>query len=135
MGRGMAFRQHRVANLTRNVTADGTSHQNLELRSHNENYLNDLDAKRITGRTTAGDFLRRFDAADLDTLMRVLNDKRVGVWQQQPADFLAHAIIEADGTLVGTTGQCKAGMDLPYNGVWGYPPLLGSLSNPNEPLF
>jgi len=67
--------------------------------------------------------------------MRVLNHKRVGVWQQQPEGFLAHAIIEADGTLVGTTGECKGGMDLSYNGVWGYHPLLVSLANTNEPLF
>src|SRR5205823_5138486 len=44
-------------------------------------------------------------------------------------------IIEADGTLVGTTGQCKAGMDLSYNGVWGYHPLVVSLANTAEPLF
>jgi hypothetical protein len=59
----------------------------------------------------------------------------VQVWQQQSAAFFEQAIIEADGTLVGTTGECKRGMDLAYNGVWGYHPLLVSLANTNEPLF
>ena len=129
------FESDHVLNLTYNLLAGGTCLQALELLRNNENYLDVLDAQRIPDPTTAGDFLRRFEAADLDTLMRVLNHKRVGVWQQQPEAFLAHAIIEADGTLVGTTGECKGGMDLSYNGVWGYHPLLVSLANTNEPLF
>jgi hypothetical protein len=129
------FESDHVLNLTYNLLAGGTCLQDLELLRNNENYLNVLDAQRIPDPTTAGDFLRRFEDADLDTLMRVLNHKRVDVWQQQPEAFLEEAIIEADGTLVGTTGECKQGMDLSYNGVWGYHPLLVSLANTNEPLF
>jgi hypothetical protein len=129
------FESDHVLNLTYNLLAGGTCLRDLELLRNNENYLNILDAQRIPDPTTAGDFLRRFEAADLDTLMRVLNGKRVKVWQQQPEAFREQAIIEADGTLVGTTGQCKQGMDLSYNGIWGYHPLLVSLANTNEPLF
>jgi len=67
--------------------------------------------------------------------MRVINRQRVAVWQQQPAEFFEHAILEADGTMVGTTGECKQGMDLSYNGVWGYHPLVVSLANTQEALF
>jgi hypothetical protein len=129
------FESDHVLNLTYNLLAGGTCLEDLELLRNNETYLNVLDAQRIPDPTTAGDFLRRFGAADLDTLMRVLNDKRVTVWQQQPDAFREEAIIEGDGTLVGTTGECKQGMDLSYNGVWGYHPLLVSLANTQEPLF
>jgi DDE family transposase len=129
------FESDHVLNLSYNLLAGGTCLENLELLRNNETYLNVLDAQRIPDPTTAGDFLRRFEAADLDTLMRILNQKRVGVWQQQPEAFREQAIVEADGTLVGTTGECKQGMDLSYNGVWGYHPLLVSLANTNEPLF
>jgi hypothetical protein len=129
------FESDHVLNLTYNLLAGGTCLQDLERLRNNEIYLNVLGAQRIPDPTTAGDFLRRFDAADIDTLMEVLNQKRVQVWQQQPAAFLEEAIIEGDGTLVGTTGECKQGMDLSYNGVWGYHPLVVSLANTQEPLF
>jgi DDE family transposase len=129
------FESDHVLNLAYNVLAGGKCLQDLELLRNNETYLDVLGAQRIPDPTTAGDFLRRFAAADLDTLMNVLNQKRVQVWRHQPAAFLEQAIIEADGTLVGTTGECKQGMDLAYDGTWGYHPLLVSLANTQEPLF
>jgi hypothetical protein len=111
------FESDHVLNLAYNFLAGGKTIQDLELLRTNETYLDALGAQRIPDPTTAGDFLRRFAPADLDTLLQVLNQKRVQVWQQQPAAFLEHAIIEADGTLVGTTGECKQGMDLAYNGT------------------
>jgi Transposase DDE domain group 1 len=129
------FESDHVLNLAYNFLVGGKTLQDLELLRNNETYLDALGAQRIPDPTTAGDFLRRFSAADLDTLMAVINQKRVQVWQQQPAAFLEQAIIEADGTLVGTSGECKQGMDLAYDGTWGYQPLLVSLANTQEPLF
>jgi len=129
------FESDHVLSLAYNFLAGGKSLQDLELLRTNETYLDALGAQRIPDPTTAGDFLRRFAAPDLDTLMDVLNEKRVAVWQCQPAPFFEQAIIEADGTLVGTTGECKQGMDLAYDGTWGYHPLLVSLANTQEPLF
>src|SRR5438876_548305 len=77
------FESDHVLNLTYNLLAGGTCLQDLELRRSNETYLDVLGAPRIPDPTTAGDFLRRFTAADIDTLMRVLNQKRVLVWQRQ----------------------------------------------------
>ena len=82
-------------------------------------------ASRI--RTTAGDFCRRFDQVDVEILMDAINDVRLGVWREQPQAFFKEAIIEADGTLAPTTGECKEGMDISYKGQWGYHPLVVSL--------
>ncbi len=39
-----------------------------------------------------------------------------------------------DGVLVETTGECKIGMDMAYDGTWGYHPLVVSLANTSEVL-
>jgi hypothetical protein len=129
------FESDHILNLAYNLLAGGKTLDDLERLRNNETYLDALGAQRIPDPTTAGDFLRRFGAADIDALMDVLNDKRLPVWRQQPDAFFDQAIIEADGSMVETTGKCKQGMDLSYKGQWGYHPLLVSLANTQEVLF
>ena len=111
-----------VLNLAYNILTGGTCIEDLELLRNNEVYLDALGAQRIPDPTTAGDFCRRFDEVDVHILMDIINDIRLGVWQQQPAEFFEEAIIDADGVLASTTGECKEGMDLSYKGRWGYHP-------------
>src|SRR6185312_8053117 len=63
-----------------------------------------------------------------------LNVTRRRVWAEQPDHFFECATVDLDGTLTPTTGQCKQGMDIAYNGVWGYHPLIVSLANTGEIL-
>ena len=128
------YESDHVLNIAYNILAGGTCLEDIELWRNDEVYLDALGAARIPDPTTAGDFCRRFDESDVDTLMNVINDVRVKVWQQQPDAFFEEAIIEADGTLAPTSGQCKQGMDINYKGQWGYHPLLVSLANTAEPL-
>jgi len=84
--------------------------------------------------TTAGDFCRRFAAADLDTLQDAIDVARRTVWAEQPAAFFDRATLDRDGTRGATTGACKAGMDIAYDGTWGYHPLVVSLAETGEVL-
>lgn len=125
-----------VLNIAYNVLAGGTCLQDLELVRNNEAFLNALGALTIPDPTTAGDFCRRFKTDDqVLRLMETFNQTRLAVWKQQPPEFFAQAILDADGTIAPTTGQCKQGMDLSYDGQWGYHPLLISLANTKEPLY
>ena len=67
--------------------------------------------------------------------MDAINPARLRVWAQQPAAFFDQAIIDVDGTLVATDAECKQGVDIAYDGTWGYHPLVVSLANTAEPLF
>src|SRR5207245_2096518 len=83
----------------------------------------------------AGDFTRRFEPKDIVDLMDAINEARQRVWKEQPEGFLAKAVIDVDGTLAGTLGECKGGMDISYKGIWGYAPLILSLANTKEVLY
>jgi hypothetical protein len=124
-----------VLGIAYNVLCGGTCLQDIEQRRQDEVYLDALGAQRIPDPTTAGDFCRRFDEGSIEALQTAINETRVRVWRAQPAAFFDEAIIDADGTLAETTGQCKEGMDIAYTGVWGYHPLVVSLANTQEPLF
>jgi len=124
-----------VLGLAYNVLCGGTCLQDIEERRQDEVYLDALGAQRIPDPTTAGDFCRRFDASAIEALQAAINETRTKVWRAQPVTFFDEAVIDADGTLVETTGQCKEGMDIAYTGTWGYHPLVVSLANTQEPLF
>jgi hypothetical protein len=125
-----------VLNLAYNLLCGGDCVQDLELLRNDEAYLDALGAQRIPDPTTAGDFCRRFGtAAQVDTLQEAINDVRAGVWRSQPAAFFERAIIDADGTIAPTDAECKRGIDISYDGQWGYHPLVVSLANTREPLY
>ena len=94
-----------------------------------------LGAEIIPDPTTEGDFVRRFSLEDVMTLMEVINATRKKVWDRQPKEFFKKAILNVDGTIAGTTGECKEGMDISHKGIWGYAPLIISLGQTREPLY
>ena len=125
-----------VLNIAFNILAGGERIEHLELRRNDEVYLDALGAQRIPDPTTAGDFCRRFASeADVLTLMDAINGSRLRAWAKQPDEFLDQAILDADSTVVETAAECKEGVDITYDGRWGYHPLLVSLADTAEPLF
>ena len=123
-----------VLNFAYNALCEGTRIEDIELRRNDEAFLDALGARRMPDPTTAGDFCRRFTEGDIRALQEAFQETRQKVWAKQPAAFFDQAIIDMDGTLVGTAGSCKRGMDIAYEGTWGYHPLLVSLANTGEVL-
>ncbi len=123
-----------VLNFADDALCNGTCLDDIELRRNDVVFLDALDADRIPDPTAAGDFCRRFTKDDVETFQDVLDQTRVKVWKQQPPDFFDEAVIDADGTLVATAAGCKQGIDIAYDGTWGYQPLIVSLANTGEVL-
>ena len=121
-----------VLNIAYNALCNGNCLQDIELRRNDVNFLDALDAQRLPDPTTAGDFCRRFNEQSINTLQDVYDDTRVGVWFHQPQAFFDCAILDADGTLVATDAEHKQGIDIAYDGTWGYHPLVVTLANTGE---
>lgn len=124
-----------VLNIGYNTLTGGERLEDIEWRRQDEGFLNALGAERIPDPTTAGDFTRRFQEADITALQECFNRARLTLWKVQPKGFLDEAFVDVDGTIAGTYGECKEGMDLSYKGIWGYGPLLVSLANTKEVLY
>jgi hypothetical protein len=123
-----------VLNFAYNALCNGTCLDDIELRRNDLVYLDALGADRIPDPTTAGDFCRRFRPEDVEILQDVFDQTRLKVWQQQPPEFFDEAVLDVDGTLVATDARCKQGVDIAYDGTWGYHPLIISLANTGEVL-
>ena len=124
-----------VLNIAYNAICGGACLEDIELLRNDEAYLDALGAESVPDPTTAGDFCRRFDSPyKIGRLLDAVDAARLNVWKRQPESFFDEAIIDMDGHVLETTGSCKEGMDVAYNGKWGYHPLLISLANTGEVL-
>lgn len=124
-----------VLNIAYNLLCGGRVLEDIEQRRNDPAFLTALGTQSIPDPTTAGDFCRRFESTDIWDLMTAINEARLSVWKQHPTLTQQTAKIDADGSILPTTGECKEGMGISYKGVWGYHPLLVSLANTQEPLF
>lgn len=125
-----------VLNMAYNVLCGGTRLEDIERLRHDVAYMNALGADLIPDPTTAGDFNRRFEEEDVETLMEAINAVRPQLWNSRAKDLLGPVTyLDVDGTIAPTYGECKAGMDISYKGVWGYSPLIVSVANTKEVLY
>jgi hypothetical protein len=125
-----------VLNVAYNALCGGRTLDDIEARRTDQVFLDGIGAAALPDPTTAGDFCRRFGPASVMALQDGFNRARLRAWAAQPASFFEHtAVIEADATIVPTGAQTKAGMDISYDGTWGYSALMVSLANTAEPLF
>jgi hypothetical protein len=125
-----------VLNIAYNVLCGGRRLEDIELRRADQVFLDGIGAASLPDPTTAGDFCRRFGPASVMALQEAVNRARLRAWGARGPSFWAQtARIDADATIVPTGAEAKAGIDIAYNGVWGYSALMVSLANTAEPLY
>ena len=125
-----------VLTLAYSVLCGGTRLEDVDRLRTDVPLMNGLGARLLPDPTTTGDFLRRFTEADIVALMDAINSVRPALWTGRGADLLGEtAYLDADGSVVPTTGALKQGMDISYKGIWGYAPLLVTLANTREVLY
>jgi Transposase DDE domain group 1 len=130
------YESDHVLNIAYNILCGGQRLQDIEARRCDRVFLDGLGVESLPDPTTAGDFCRRFDEASIMALQEAVNRARLKVWRRQPDAFFAQpAVIDADASIVPTDAQTKEGMDISYNGIWGYSALVVSLANTKEPLY
>ena len=130
------YESDHVLNIAYNALCGGQRLQDIEARRGDRVFLDGLGVESLPDPTTAGDFCRRFDSDAALALHEAVNRARRKVWRRQPDAFFEQpAVIDADASIVATDAQTKQGMDIAYNGIWGYSALVVSLANTKEPLY
>ncbi len=114
-----------ILNIAYNVLSGNVRLEDIELHRQDSGYLDALGVERIPDPTTAGDFTRRFDRNDIEKLMEIINRVRERVWEEGRKEALEEALIDVDGTIVGTYGECKEGMDISYMGIYATHCVIG----------
>src|SRR6266700_7349568 len=106
-----------VLTLAHSVLTGGTRLEDVDRLRTDVPLMNGLGAKLLPDPTTTGDFLRRFTEADIVALMDAINSVRPALWCGRGADLVGEVVyLDADGTIVPTTGELKQGMDISYKG-------------------
>ena len=128
------YESDHVLNIAYNALCGGQRLQDIEARRGDAVFLDGLGTQRLPDPTTAGDFCRRFDPGAVLALQEAINRARLKVWRRQPASFFEQpAVIDADASIVPTDACTKQGMDISYNGVWGYSALVSRSRTPKNP--
>jgi len=118
-----------------NLYVGGTCIEDIADLQTSEPVRRMLGTDRIPDPTTAGDFLRRFDAHAVRALDHVIDRAQEKVWRRRYGKGKAErAIVDLDSCVRPVYGDQKEGTDFTYKGSFGYHPLVISLAGTLECL-
>jgi Transposase DDE domain group 1 len=119
----------------------GTCLEDMASVQHDEAFKRILRTWRLPDPTTAGDFLRRFDAAlnpgALEALTRSVDEVQTLVHRalhSRKKRSSRTAVVDLDGHIKELYGVSKEGADFSHTGKWSYQALLCSMAETQECL-
>jgi hypothetical protein len=130
---------------TMSMIIGGECIEDVAVIQHDKGLLRMLGARRSPDPTTAGDFLRRFDArvrpGALGELRQAVNTIQDAIWKRVQKHrpkvqrrLGSWGFVDLDSHVAPTYGRQKQDADFAYNGQWGFHPLIVSLANTGEIL-
>jgi len=118
-----------------NLFVGGTCLEDIGHLQGSEPVRRMLGAVRIPDPTTAGDFLRRFDAASLSVLDGAIDEGQEAVWRRRHGRRkVDRGVVDLDSHVHAVYGDQKEGADFSYQGPLAYHPLVISLAETQECL-
>jgi hypothetical protein len=118
-----------------NLFVGGTCIEDIGQLQGSEPVRRMLGAVRLPDPTTAGDFLRRFDAGALEALDGAIDRGQAAVWKRRYGrKKVERAIVDLDSHVHPVYGDQKQGADFSYQGCLAYHPLVISLAGTQECL-
>ncbi len=118
-----------------NLFLGGTCIEDIGYLQGSEPVRRMLGAVRIPDPTTAGDFLRRFDAGSLSALDGAIDIGQETVWRRRYGRRkVDRAVVDLDSHVHPVYGDQKEGADFSYKGSLAYHPLVISLAETQECL-
>lgn len=113
----------------------GTAIEDIAELQHSEPVRRMLGTSRIPDPSTAGDFLRRFDAKSIKHFDRAIDEIHARAWKQHYGrNKQAWGIVDVDSHVHHVYGNQKEGADFTYKGGFGFHPLVLSLAQTQECL-
>lgn len=129
------FESDHVLTHVYSLFAGGTCIEDIAYLQQSEPVRRLLGTEQIPDPTTAGDFLRRFDAEDIARLDRVGDQVHRDVWKKHYArGKQAQVLVDLDSHVHHVYGHQKEGTDYTYKGGFGYHPLVVSIAGTQECL-
>lgn len=118
-----------------NLYAGGSCIEDIGHLQGSEAFRRMVGATRVPDPTTAGDFLRRFDADNLYAFNEVIDATHELVWRRAFGKKQRNvAFVDIDSHVHAVYGNQKEGADFTYKGNYGYHPLAITLANTQEVL-
>jgi len=123
-----------ILTMVYNLLTGGECLLDIERLQEQEGLKRLLGTESLPDPTTAGDFLVRFQEADIEVLQELMADAQQQAFEKLDKNKRCQATVDFDSSIHEVYGQKKEGADFSYNNTWSYHVLYGTLAETGDVL-